>query len=192
MQWFLKRIGTKTLPISFGISDTRKHREDFAKLVKKGVLKRSANLESVPCDLCDDDHECQVRENDSELSHVCENGGGKKVLADEELAIYEYDNDAFLKLIADELGIHTNSNLFSEVSDYADNALYRLGTYTDKKVAAEVYYLRTDAAYEPSSFSSPLNTKGISYPYGEKQKIAPPRGGTVLYREVIDTREEFQ
>jgi|SRR3989344_6512002 len=37
---------------------------------------------------------------------------------------------------------------------------------------------------EPCLFPLPLNTKGISYlngENGEKQKNAPPRGGTILY-----------
>ncbi len=112
MQWFLERISAKSLPVSFGIKDKWEHPDDFAKLVKKGVLKRGNNLDSVPCDLCDKDHECQVRENKSELYYVCENGCGKKILLDEDLAVYEYNNDAFLKLITDELGIKQTAGYF--------------------------------------------------------------------------------
>lgn len=151
MQWFLERIGVKSLPISFGIKDKRGHPEDFSKLVKKGVLKRGSNLDSVPCDLCDEDHECQVRENDGELGYVCENGCGKKTLSDEELAVYEYDNDAFLKLIAEEFGIKTNSSSFSDEAVQSENSFYRVGTYENKTVKAELYYLRTDDVHEPSS-----------------------------------------
>ncbi len=150
MQWFLDRISAKTLPIRFGIKDKREHPDDFLKLVKKHVLKRTDNLESVPCDLCDEDHECQVREKNGELFYVCENGSGKKMLVDEVLAVYEFDNTSFLKLIAAEFGIKADDS-FSEVSEYATDALYSIGSYADKKVKAEVYYLRTDAAHEPSS-----------------------------------------
>jgi hypothetical protein len=150
MQWFLERIGANSLPISFGVKDKQEHPEDFAKLIKKGVLKRGTNLDSVPCDLCDEGHECQVRENSGKLSYVCENGCGKKVLSDEDLAVYEYDNDAFLKLVAEDFSIKTDSS-FSEVSEYTKNALYRVGTYSDKTLNAEVYYLRTNDAHEPSS-----------------------------------------
>lgn len=150
MQWFLERIGANNLPISFGIKDKLEYSDDFAALVKKGVLKRGTNLESVPCDLCDEDHECQVRENDGELCYVCENGCGKKTLSDEDLSVYEYDNDAFLKLLADDFGLKTDSK-FADEAAYAENAFYRVGSYEDKKVKADVYYLRTDAAHEPSS-----------------------------------------
>lgn len=150
MQWFLERISAKSLPISFGSKDKREHPEDFAKLTKKKVLKRVSNLDSVPCDLCDEYHECQVRDTNGKLFYVCENGCGRKTLTDEDLSVYEYDNDAFLKLIAAEFGIKTDSP-FSEMSDYATDALYLIGTYADKKVKTEVYYLRTDEAHEPSS-----------------------------------------
>jgi hypothetical protein len=150
MLWFLERISAKTLPISFGIKDRREHPEGFAKLVKKGALKRGSNLESVPCDLCDEDHECQVREGNGELFYVCENGSGRKTLLDEELAVYEYDNNAFLKLVAEDFGIKSGGS-FSEVSEYAEDTLYRVGTYADKGANADVYYLRTNDAHEPSS-----------------------------------------
>lgn len=151
MQWFLERIGANNLPISFGIKDKQEHPDDFALLVKKGVLKRGNNLESVPCDLCDGDHECQVRENNGELCYVCENGCGKKTLSDEDLAVYEYDNDAFLKLIAEEFGLKTNGGSFSDEAAHSENSFYRVGSYEDKTIKADVYYLRTDAAHEPSS-----------------------------------------
>lgn len=150
MQWFLERIGTKSLPISFGIKDKREHPDDFSKLIKKGVLKRGSNLDTVPCDLCEEDHECQVRENDGELYYVCENGCGRKTLSDEELAVYEYGNDAFLKLVAEEFGIKTNGS-FSDEAAHSENSFYRVGTYEDKTAKADVYYLRTDEAHEPSS-----------------------------------------
>lgn len=151
MLWFLERISAKTLPISFGIKDKREHPEDFPKLVKKGSLKRGKNLDSVPCDLCDEDHECQVREGNGELFYVCENGSGRKTLSDEELAVYEYDNNAFLKLVAEDFGIKTNGGTFSDEAEQSENSFYCVGTYEKKAVKAEVYYLRTDAAHEPSS-----------------------------------------
>ena len=114
MLWFLERIGANNLPISFGIKDKHEHPEDFVALVRTGVFKRGTNMESVPCDLCDEGHECQVRENNGKLCYVCENGCGKKVLTDEDLAVYEYDNDAFLKLVAEEFGLKTNGGTFSD------------------------------------------------------------------------------
>lgn len=150
MQWFLERIGANGLPISFGIKDKNEHPEDFEKLVKKGVLKRGANMDSVSCDLCDESHECQVRENEGKLSYVCENGCGKKDLTDTELAVYEYDNDAFLKLIAEDFGITTDAT-FSDEAAHSENSFYRVGIYDNKKTKAEVYYLRTNAAHEPSA-----------------------------------------
>lgn len=150
MQWFLERISAKTLPICFGYRDKQGRPNDFAMLVKKGVLKRGANLETVPCDLCDENHDCQVRENDANLCYVCENGGGKKTLSNEDLTVYDYDNDAFLKLIADELDIKTNGP-FSDEATYSENSFYRIGTWANKAVNAEVYYLRTDEIHEPSS-----------------------------------------
>jgi hypothetical protein len=151
MLWFLERIGANNLPISFGIKDNREHAEDFAKLLKAGVLKRVSNLDCVPCELCDEGHECQVRESGGELCYVCENGCGKKTLADEDLAVYEYDNDAFLKLVAEEFGLKTNGGTFSDEAAHSENTFYHVGAYDDKTAKAEVYYLRTDAAHEPSA-----------------------------------------
>lgn len=178
MKWFLERIGANSLPISFGIKDKREHPEDFAKLVKKGVLKRGTNLDSVPCDLCDEGHECQVRENGGTLSYVCENGCGKQTLSDEDLAVYEYDNDAFLKLVAEDFSIKSGGS-FSEVSEYAKNALYRIGTYSGKKLNAEVYYLRTDDAHEPSSVFEHLgNGTKVLITNTAKPALVWGKGGT--------------
>lgn len=150
MRWFLERISAKSLPISFGIKDKQEYPDDFARLIKEGVLQRGANLECVSCVLCYEGHECQVREKGGVLNYVCENGCGKKMITDEELATYEYDNDAFLKLIANDFGIKTD-NTFSEVSEYVQDALYYVGTWENKTVKAGVYYLRTHDAHEPSS-----------------------------------------
>lgn len=155
MQWFLERIGANNLPISFGVKDKREHTEDFAALVRAGALKRVSNLDCVPCDLCDEDHECQVRENGGELSYVCENGCGKKTLVDEDLAVYEYDNDTFLKFLAVEFGLKTDG-AFADEAAYSENAFYRVGSYENKTVKAEVYYLRTGAVHEPSSLFEKL------------------------------------
>lgn len=158
MHWFLERIGAKSLSISFGINDKREHHEDFSKLIKKGVLKRGSNLDTVPCDLCDEDHECQVRESDGELCYVCENGCGKKILSDEELAVCEYDNDAFLQLIVEEFGIKMEGS-FSDEAAYSENSFYRIGTWENKTVKAGMYYLRTDEAHEPSSLFEHLGNR---------------------------------
>jgi hypothetical protein len=41
---------------------------------------------------------------------------------DEELAVYEYDNNAFLKLVAEDFGIKSGGS-FSEVSEYAESLM---------------------------------------------------------------------
>lgn len=151
MVWFLERISAQNLPIVFGAKERRKYPDDFEKLLKKKVLKKTGNLDTIPCELCDDNHECHVRNNDGELFYVCENGCGKKTLSDDELAVYEYDNDAFLKLISDELSIKSNHGNFADEAVYSDNSFYNLGVFTDNKIQADIYYLRTSDTHEPSS-----------------------------------------
>lgn len=154
MRWFLERISARSLPISFGIKERTEHPDDFAKLVQKKILKHASNLDAVACDFCegDDCHECQVRDKNGKLSYVCDNGHGTKKLTDEDVAIFDYDNNNFLKIITDELGISVDGASHKDEASYSNDAFFRLGIYEDraKKMKVEVYYLRNSDAFEPS------------------------------------------
>ncbi len=152
MVWFLERISAKSPELTFGIKERTLHSADFHKLVKTGALKQIHNLEMVDCALCDERHETPVRNHKGRLYYVCENGCGRKELTDEEVAIFEYDNVAFLRLLSQDLGVRTDTNSFEDASAYTPDTFYRLGIYKDKKVEAEVYYLRTTAPHEPSEY----------------------------------------
>lgn len=145
MRWFLERITARSPRVSFGIADKKEHGVGFAALVAKKVLKRVSNLESVECELCEEGHECQVRNDDGVLSYVCENGGGKKLLTDEELTVYEYDHPAFTELIAQELGIQA-----ADATARSGDPFSALGSYTTETATTQVFYLRTHDAQEAS------------------------------------------
>ncbi len=151
MLWFLERISARSLPIHFGIKEQQEHPDDFTKLLQKKILVRVASLDEVDCELCGEDHQCQVRQEDSNLFYVCENGCGRKDITDEDVTIFEYNNSAFLRLLANEFGLKTDSGSIKNEAAYATDAFYRLGTHQDKKVKATVYYLRTGDAHEPSA-----------------------------------------
>ncbi len=154
MKWFLERISAPSLPISFGIKERTEHLEDFAKLVQKKILKHSNNLDTVDCDFCDgeENHECQVRNKDGKLSYVCDNGNGTKKLTDEDVAIFDYDNDNFLKILTNELGLAVDGGSHKDEASYSNDAFFRLGVYEDKakKMKVDVYYLRNSDGFEPS------------------------------------------
>lgn len=156
MQWLLERISARSLPIYFGASERRECADDFKKLVQKKILVRTSNLDEVGCELCGEDHNCQVREEDGKLFYVCENGGGWKELVDDDVALFEYDNNAFLKLIATELRLKTDDVSSKEEGAYTDCAFFRIGTYEDKKMKAEAFYLRNADAFESSLYFSKL------------------------------------
>lgn len=151
MQWFLERI-TSPLPVRFGIKERTEHAADFAKLVEKKILKHSSNLDSVDCCFCEELHECQVRNDGGKLSYVCDNGSGKKKLTDADVAIFEYDNDAMLGLLNQELGLVIDAGSHKEKASYSSNTFYRIGLYQDKskKLKVECYYLRSGDGSEPS------------------------------------------
>ncbi|MEK7583407.1 MAG: hypothetical protein AAB483_03355 [Patescibacteria group bacterium] len=145
MQWFFERISAHTLPISFGINERKKYPSDFSKLIEKKILVQGQYLEAVPCTLCEEGHECLVRDADNEVFYVCENGAGRKTLSNEDLAIFDYNNDALLKLIANELGIKVLGNgAFSDQGTHAEQVLYSIGKLYHGKVSGEVLYLRTN------------------------------------------------
>jgi hypothetical protein len=154
MKWFLERISARTLPISFGIEERTEYPKDFAKLVQKKILKHSSNLDMVDCEFCESEesHECQVRNNDGNLSYVCDNGHGVKKLTDEDVAIFDYDNSNFLKTLTDELGLSVDKGSHKDETLYSNDAFFRLGVYEDKvrKMKVEVYYLRNNDDHEPS------------------------------------------
>jgi len=154
MRWFLERISARSLPISFGIKERAEHKEDFVKLVQKKILKHSGNLDAVDCDFCDSDdsHECQVRNNSGKLSYVCDNGNGTAKLTDEDVAIFDYNNNNFLKTLTDELGLSVDGGSHKDEASYSSDAFFRLGIYEDKvkKMKVEVYYLRNSDAFEPT------------------------------------------
>ncbi len=154
MNWFLERISARSLPISFGITEKKEHPEDFSKLVQKKIIKHTSNLDTVPCDFCDGDdcHDSQVRNNSEKLWYVCDNGNGTKKLIDEDVAIFDYDNDNFLKTLTGELGLSVDGGSHKDEASYSSDAFFRLGIYEDKtkKMKIEVYYLRNNDAFEPS------------------------------------------
>lgn len=154
MRWFLERISARSLPISFGIKERTEHPEDFTKLVQKKILKHSSNLDALECDFCDGDdkHECQVRNNSGKLSYVCDNGNGTKKITDEDVAIFDFDNNNFLKTLTDELGLSVDGGSHKDEASYSNDAFFRLGIYEDKakKMKVEVYYLRNSDAFEPT------------------------------------------
>lgn len=154
MKWFLERISAKSLPLSFGIKERKEFSGDFAKLVQKKILKHSSNLDDVICDFCDGDesHDSQVRTKNGKLSYVCDKGNGTKKLTDEDVAIFDYDNDNFLKTLTEELGLSVDRGSHKDEASYSNNAFFRLGVYEDKtkKIKMEVYYLRNGDDYEPT------------------------------------------
>lgn len=149
MRWFLERISAPTLPIYFGISDQGRHRADFAKLVKKKILRHTGNLDAVDCELCEQDHQCQVRESNGRLHYVCEKGGGRKDISSDDVAVWEFDDAAFISLLTDEFSLQDAAGSGDE-SIYSANTLYRLGIYRGGRHTAEVYYLRNTDGSEPS------------------------------------------
>ena len=154
MRWFLERISAKSLPISFGIKERTEYPNDFIKLVGKKILKHSGNLDVVDCDFCEaeNSHDCQVRNKDGELSYVCENGNGTKKLTDEDVAIFDYDNDNFLKTLTSEFGLSIDKGSHKDEASYSNDAFFRLGLFEDKakKIKIDVYYLRNNDDFEPS------------------------------------------
>lgn len=160
MQWLLERISTSPLPVHFGIKDRQAHPADFAKLLKHKVLIRAGNLEEVDCELCDENHQCQVREENGKPSYVCENGSGKKELTDADVALFEYSNDAFLKLLASELGITIpRSGTFRDEGEHAKNSLYEVGTVQHRQTTAEVLFLRDGAEQEVSLYMAQVQNR---------------------------------
>lgn len=146
MRWFLKRISSRSAPAVFGNETWQKHQSDFDKLVKKKVLVRSSNLAEVDCELCDEVHQCQIREDKGRLFYVCENGAGKKEISDKDAALFEYDDVAFCQLLASELGLKTDGN-------GKKDARY-IGQYQGQRMKANVFYIRTDDDAARGNFGS--------------------------------------
>ncbi len=161
MQWFLERINTPTLPISFGSGIKLKYPGDFSKLMKKGVLKRAANLSETECGHCYDERLWQIREDNGEIFYICQNGCGKLILNDEDVAIFEYNDAKFRQLLADELGLKT-SGVKPRDTRY-------IGQYQGQKTSAKVFYLRTneesvrdgDLGFRPRVLVSNTGTIGV-------------------------------
>lgn len=188
MHWFLERINTGVLPVTFGVRSQREHPNDFVKLLKRGVFKRVDNLSEVECHGCHGEQLWQIRNEKEEIFYICQNGCGKMSLIDNDVRIYEYNNNAFLKLLADELNIKTNDGTFSDEAAYSQNSFYHVGTYEYKTLKAEVYYLRTDAVYEPSSLFGHLgnNATKILITNTTKPTIVSGKDGT-SYCVLADT-----
>jgi hypothetical protein len=146
MRWFLERISSRSVPIIFGNETRQKHQSDFDKLVKKKILVRSSNLAEVDCELCDEGHQCQIREDKGHLFYICENGAGKKEINDKDAALFQYDYAAFRQLLASELGLKTDGN-------GKKDARY-IGQYQGQRMKANVFHLRTDDDAERGGLGS--------------------------------------
>jgi hypothetical protein len=136
MRWFLERINAPRLPIIFGIESRSKNPGDFSKLEKRSVLKRDANLAEWECNLCHDERLWQIHDEDGSLFYICQNGCGKIPLSDEDVLVFEYDDNAFRQLLAKELGLITSGAI-------AKDSRY-IGQYQGRKSKQKVFYLRTD------------------------------------------------
>lgn len=150
MRWFLEKISASDLPVIFGIQNRRAYPTDFDKLVQTDVIVRRGNVDAVECAVCKE-ATCQVREKNGKLFYVCDNGCGRFNLTDEDVALYEYDNAGFLRLLCAELGIKNNGR-FDDEAAYTDATFFRVGTYNFKGNDIDVFYLRTDDAFEPSEY----------------------------------------
>lgn len=136
MRWFLERSSSRSLPIFFGGKTRQEHQGDFDKLIKKKIIVRSSNLAEVDCELCDEGHQCQIREHKGHLFYICENGAGRKEISDKDAALFEYDDAAFRQLLASELGLKTDGN--------GKKDAHYVGQYQGQRMKADVFYLRTD------------------------------------------------
>lgn len=180
MKWLLERIEKSSNPVIFGVEDERRHPSDFAKLVKNGTLQRISNPESVHCELCFEAHESQLRAEDEELFYVCEYGGGKKVLSSDEIKVYEFDVNIFLKTLAKDLDIEIQSSGVSDEGAYSAETFYRVGVGHVGNTDVEIYYLRTLKEWEPSSYFSDLGSESkILITNLEKPKMTHGKEGTL-------------
>lgn len=178
MKWFLERISSEHLPIFFGYKDKAVHPKDFQRLLKAGVLIRSQNLEEIDCTLCEDTHSCQVRNDKGKLFSICENGNGRQEISDEEITIFEYSNEVFLKLLTEELSITTSRSSFKEVSAHSSDSLYTLGRFEKQKT--DVLYIRNANDSEIALFlnDAKLGRKMI---LSNTEKPDSEESGDILY-----------
>jgi len=152
MYWFLQRINEKPFSVYFGIDEKRKHPKEFKILVQKGILKHVSSLDSVACQLCDDDHESQVRNENGSIFYVCDNGCGRSGLTDDDLAIYQYDQGKLFEIMCEELGIESEGSSPADEGLHVENSFFRIGIYKDKRIQIEVFYLRTNEPHEAASY----------------------------------------
>lgn len=174
MEWFLKRISAKNLPIQFGVKERNKYPKEFEFLIEKKVLKHTGNLDVVDCGLCEEEHDCQVRLESEKVYYICDNGNGRGNLTNEQLAIFEYENENFLKLLTSELNIKTDRRSYKDEASYSAGSFFRLGEYEDKtkNLKVEVYYLRNSDDFEASiCFSGLGNTPKVLITNAERGDI---------------------
>jgi hypothetical protein len=96
MDWFLQRLRHNDPALDY--RDLCNHADDFKKLLDLKIIKYSDNIDTTPCDLCNEDHLVSPFPNvKGELVAFC--SGSRRAVNPDELKIWTINNDALTKNI---------------------------------------------------------------------------------------------
>lgn len=96
MDWFIKRL--QHINPTLDYQDLCNHSKDFKKLFDLKIIKHKETLETMPCDLCDEDHTVSPFLNSKE-EIVISCSGSSRVVNQDELKIWMISRDALIENI---------------------------------------------------------------------------------------------
>jgi len=112
MDWFIERLHYTSPALDY--RDLLNHAEDFKKLLEQKIIKHSNTLETIPCDLCDENHfVCPFRNKKGEIIISC--SGSRRVVNPDELKIWTINKDTLIENVKSKNPI-VDKKLFEQTS----------------------------------------------------------------------------
>lgn len=129
MDWFLERLAQANPTLDY--FDLRDHSDDFNRLLELKLLKHERNADSIPCDLCDEDHlAVAFANNKNKLVISCT--GSRRAVNSNELKIWSINKDALAKNVRSNNPVIDKTSF--ERSVFATKSVSASSKYSDEPV----------------------------------------------------------
>jgi|GEM_PF-1742632 len=176
MDWFIERLHHKNPTLDY--QDLCNHREDFKKLSDLKIIKHKETLETIPCNLCDEDHAVSPFFNKKE-EIIISCSGSSRIVNQDEMKIWEIDIPHFLLLFQKILGI-----TLPKVNTNIEGLLWDLGTQKLNGVSYHLFFSQNINEIEKPKLSIITNLPHSVVFYTNTPQVSLPN--KILLVPIID------
>ena len=136
MDWFIERLAQEDPSLDY--RDLLNHGDDFKTLLDQKIIRHTQTLDSITCDLCNEEHSIQpFRNAKDELVISC--SGNRRVVHPDELKIWTINRDALAKNVRSKSPII--DRVAFEESAFAAKRIATTTTYSSEPISLKAINL---------------------------------------------------